>query len=268
MNTDPSIHKYIRSIIQALCLCLLSLTVHQLPAQSEAETATSNESVAMSVETVETTEEKGQTILDMFKNGGWAMYPLGLLSVFAMGLIVYNFLAINSNRLLGSKVLPDIETALKALDLDKARSICSENDAPSTNIIHAGLARADIEAYDSKAVKEAIEESSTEELAGPFVLINYLSVIGSLAPMVGLLGTVSGMVKAFNIIGAEGAANAQALAGNISEALITTASGMIVGIPAMFFFFYFKNKYGKITSRVTRVVGDLQFTLGTAIKNR
>ena len=86
--------------------------------------------------------------------------------------------------------------------------------------------------------------------------------------MVGLLGTVSGMVKAFNIIGAEGAANAQALAGNISEALITTASGMIVGIPAMFFFFYFKNKYGKITSRVTRIVGDLQFTLGASIKNR
>ena len=66
--------------------------------------------------------------------------------------------------------------------------------------------------------------------------------------MVGLLGTVSGMVKAFNVIEAEGAGSAQALAGNISEALITTATGMIVGIPAMFFFFYFKNKYGKITS--------------------
>ena len=71
----------------------------------------------------------------------------------------------------------------------------------------------------------------------------------------------------FNVIGAEGAANAQALAGNISEALITTASGMIVGIPAMFFFFFFKNKYGKITSRVARVVGDLQFTLCSAVTN-
>ena len=59
-----------------------------------------------------------------------------------------------------------------------------------------------------------------------------------------------------------------ALAGNISEALITTATGMIVGIPAMFFFFFFKNRYGKITSRIGRIVGDLQFTLNKAIRNR
>ncbi len=86
--------------------------------------------------------------------------------------------------------------------------------------------------------------------------------------MLGLLGTVSGMVKAFNVIEAEGAGSAQALAGNISEALITTATGMIIGIPAMFFFFYFKNKYGKITSRVARVVGDIEFTLTKAAKSK
>ena len=84
--------------------------------------------------------------------------------------------------------------------------------------------------------------------------------------MVGLLGTVSGMVKAFNIIGAEGAANAQALAGNISEA-ITTASGMIVGIPAMFLSSILRISTVR-SARVTRVVGDLQFTLWLAIKNR
>ena len=143
-----------------------------------------------------------------------------------------------------------------------------QNPAPTTSVIAAGLNRVDLNNYDPEPIKEAIEEASSEELAGPFILINYLSVIGSLAPMVGLLGTVSGMVKAFNVIEAEGAGSAQALAGNISEALITTASGMIVGIPAMFFFFFFKNRYGKITSRVARVVGDIEFTLTTAVKNR
>jgi biopolymer transport protein ExbB len=228
------------------------------------------------VESVETAEEAAaaeaaagdKSLIDMYKNGGWAMYPLTLLSISAFGLIVYNFMAINPKQILQPSVLPEIDTALQAMDIEKARSICDENPAPATNIIHAGLARVDINRYNPEQVKEAVEEASAEELAGPFILINYLSVIGSLAPMVGLLGTVSGMVKAFNVIGAEGAANAQALAGNISEALITTASGMIVGIPAMFFFFFFKNKYGKITSRVARVVGDLQFTLSTAISNR
>ena len=208
-----------------------------------------------------------QSLIDMWKNGGWAMYPLTILSIAAFGLIVYNFMAVSVKQLLQPSLLPEIDAALKELDIERARSICDENPAPTTNIVHGGLARVDIHSYDSEQVKEAIEESAAEELANPFVLINYLSVIGSLAPMVGLLGTVSGMVKAFNVIGAEGAANAQALAGNISEALITTASGMIVGIPAMFFFFFFKNKYGKITSRVARVVGDLQFTLCTAVKH-
>ncbi|WP_269526397.1 MotA/TolQ/ExbB proton channel family protein [Coraliomargarita parva] len=209
-----------------------------------------------------------KSLIDMFKAGGWAMYPLGLLSISGFGLIVYNFMAVKPGPILKTNATVEIDKALEQADIDSAKNICEQNPGPATNIIHAGLVRVDIRDYDPEQVKEAIEEASAEELSGPFVLINYLSVVASLSPMVGLLGTVSGMVKAFNVIEAEGAGSAQALAGNISEALITTASGMIIGIPAMFFFFFFKNKYGKITSRVGRVVGDLQFTLNKAIKNR
>ena len=212
--------------------------------------------------------QQQQSLIDMFKAGGWAMYPLTFLSISGFGLIVYNFLAVKPEPILKTQVTGEIDQALQNRDIDKAKSICAENPAPTTNIINAGLTRVDIDNFDPQPVKEAIEEASAEELASPYVLINYLSVIGSLSPMVGLLGTVSGMVKAFNVIQAEGAGSAQQLAGNISEALITTASGMIIGIPAMFFFFYFKNRYGKITSRVGRVVGDLQFTLNSAVKSR
>lgn len=213
-------------------------------------------------------EEGSKSLIDMFKAGGWAMYPLGLLSISGFGLIVYNFMAVKPGPILQTEVAAEVDTALKALDIDKAKQLCENTPAPMTNIIGAGLVRADLNDFDAEQVKEAVEEASAEELAGPYILINYLSVVGSLSPMVGLLGTVSGMVKAFNVIEAEGAGSAQALAGNISEALITTATGMIVGIPAMFFFFFFKNRYGKITSRVGRIVGDLQFTLFTALKNR
>lgn len=209
-----------------------------------------------------------KSLIDMFKAGGWAMYPLTLLSISGFGLIVYNFMAVKPGPILKIDVASEIDEALKVVDIEKAKSLCAENPAPMTNIVGAGLVRVDVNDYNPEQVKEAVEEASAEELAGPYILINYLSVIGSLSPMVGLLGTVSGMVKAFNVIEAEGAGSAQALAGNISEALITTATGMIVGIPAMFFFFFFKNRYGKITSRVGRIVGDLQFTMNTAIKNR
>ena len=209
-----------------------------------------------------------KSLIDMFKAGGLAMYPLMLLSISGFGLIVYNFMAVKAGPILKIDVAAEIEEALKVVDLEKAKNLCDENPAPMTNIFGAGLVRVDVNDYNAEQVKEAVEEASAEELAGPYILINYLSVIGSLSPMVGLLGTVSGMVKAFNVIEAEGAGSAQALAGNISEALITTATGMMVGIPAMFFFFFFKNRYGKITSRVGRIVGDLQFTMNTAIKNR
>jgi len=231
---------------------------------AQTEPAAAAEEVEAEAEPVD--DEK--SLIDMYKAGGWAMYPLSFLSVLGLGLIVYNFIAVKPGPILQSEVLPQLEDALKTLDISKAKSICNENPAPTTNIIGAGLARVDLDHYNAEQIKEAVEEASAEELADPFVLINYLSVIGSLSPMVGLLGTVSGMVKAFNVIEAEGAGSAQALAGNISEALITTATGMIIGIPAMFFFFFFKNKYGKITSRVGRIVGDLQFTINTALTKR
>lgn len=256
------------SIFAITLLVAAGLSTMTLSLQAQTADDTTIEATDEETAAAEAPTEVEKSLLDMFKAGGLAMYPLGILSISGFGLIVYNFMAVKAGPLLSPSITPLIDEALKELDIDKAKSICDENPSPTTNIIRAGLVRLDIENYATDPIKEAIEEASAEELSGPFVLINYLSVIGSLSPMVGLLGTVSGMVKAFNVIESEGAGSAQLLAGNISEALITTATGMIVGIPAMFFFFFFKNKYGKITSRVGRVIGDLQFTLTTAIKNR
>ncbi|WP_309385171.1 MotA/TolQ/ExbB proton channel family protein [Cerasicoccus frondis] len=204
---------------------------------------------------------ESQSLLDMFAAGGWAMYPLGFLSVSAFGLVIYNFLMIREKAFLRPDLVEQITPVMGNLQFDKARQICDENPSVVTNIIYSGLDRVDPENFDPEIIKEAMEESSTEELAAPFVMINYLSLIATLSPMVGLLGTVSGMVKAFRGIAAAGMGNPQGLADNISEALITTASGLIVAIPAMFFFFFFKNKYGKIASSVSKLVGDVFFEM-------
>ena len=235
----------------ALLAAVLQLTLQQ-PLNAQEIAAATEDANAEKVET---------SLIEMYKTGGWAMYPLTLLSIGMVGLIVYNALAVQSDQILQPKLVPEIDQALEKLDIEQAKTLCESNPGPLTNIIQAGLSRTDLSNYDLEQVKEAMEEASAEELSGPYLLINYLSIIAALSPMVGLLGTVSGMVKAFNVIKTEGAGSAQELAGNISEALITTASGMIIGIPAMFFFFFFKNKYGKITSRIARIIGDLQFTL-------
>ena len=85
--------------------------------------------------------------------------------------------------------------------------------------------------------------------------------------MVGMLGTVSGMIKAFRNIALGGMGKPELLADNISEALITTAVGLVVGIPAMFAFFFFKSRYARLTSRLARICGDLHHTLTFALTN-
>lgn len=207
-----------------------------------------------------------KSLADMWRAGGITMYPLGLFAIFGTTLIIYNFIAIRRKKFLNPKGVVILERMVNQLQIKESIDYCEKNPSPITNIIGAGLARSNDNEVDADAMAQAMEEASVEEFAGPYVLINYLSVIASLAPMMGLYGTVSGMVKAFNTIAAEGAGSASKLADNISEALITTAAGMIIGIPAMFFFFFFKNRYGAIISSSSRIIGDIIFTLKTSLK--
>ena len=207
-----------------------------------------------------------KSLADMWRAGGWTMYPLGFFGIFGTTLIVYNFIVIRKKKFLNPDGVKQVEKYINALQIQEAVDYCEKNPSPITNIIGSGLARADVRGIDADEVSTAMEEASAAEFADPYVMINYLSVIASLAPMLGLYGTVSGMVKAFNTIATEGAGSASKLADNISEALITTAAGMIVGIPAMFFFFFFKNKYGAIISGASSIIGDLVFNLKTCLK--
>lgn len=207
-----------------------------------------------------------KSLADMWRAGGWTMYPLGFFGIFGTTLIVYNFIVVRKKKFLNPDGVKQVEKYINALQIQEAVDYCEKNPSPITNIIGSGLARADARGIDADEVSTAMEEASAAEFADPYVMINYLSVIASLAPMLGLYGTVSGMVKAFNTIATEGAGSASKLADNISEALITTAAGMIVGIPAMFFFFFFKNKYGAIISGASSIIGDLVFNLKTCLK--
>ena len=106
-------------------------------------------------------------------------------------------------------------------------------------------------------VNEAMEERAGKVLAGPMVFVQYLQVLASISPMMGLLGTVSGMVKAFRNIADQGIGKPELLANNISEALITTATGLLIAIPALMAYFYFKNKYLAASSGIYERLGKM-----------
>ena len=114
-----------------------------------------------------------------------------------------------------------------------------------------------------ESIREGIDLTATARMSNLIKPVNYLSNIGSVSPLVGLLGTVSGMIKAFQSLSLGASANAEQMANNISEALITTAAGLIIAIPAMLFYFWFKNNFMETLSIINSEIGRLLNALQT-----
>jgi len=197
---------------------------------------------------------KKMTLLDMWKVGGWCMWPLGASSMAMCYFIVRNSLLLRMKNLLRADLKPAIEEKLARKDVQGAREICQNNPSLMTSVLDAGLERITEADFDPAHIAEAIEEAGNERMVTFMKPINFLSIIGGTAPMIGLLGTVSGMIKAFQSISAGGMGKPEVLAGNIGEALITTAAGLIIAIPSMISYFIFKNNFIKHMSTMGRMV--------------
>ncbi len=205
-------------------------------------------------------EASGQwnTLWDYWKVGGFAMYPIGLCSVGTVALTVYCWLQFRTVKMLQPLVVPQLKEALKQRDINQAKSICQSSPGMLTNILGAGLARSEEEgAINIDKMEKAMEESSVEEVNEGMKPLTYLSVISQVAPMFGLLGTVTGMIGAFNKIGLGSMGDPEKLASNIGEAMITTAAGLLVAIPTMFAYFGFKTQLTGNVSRASRILGDI-----------
>jgi len=218
---------------------------------------------AFAQQATEGAEEVQLTLGNMIAQGGWAMIPLGLLSIAMFGFILQNALLLREKKMLRADLIPTLRKSLAGRVVGEAVALCRTENALLTTVMAAGLERCDVDDLDMDNIKEAIEEASTEQMAAYMKPINYLSIIGAIAPMLGLLGTVSGMIKAFQHIGTKGMGNPAELAGNIGEALVTTATGLIIAIPAMLFYFYFKNSFIKSMATLGREIGILLDALRT-----
>lgn len=206
------------------------------------------------------------TFWQIIKLGGWCMWPLGACSVAAFALVIYNAIAVRPTKLLRPDLVAQLQSAFDSLDVEAARNICVSNPGPITNITLAGLGRIRDGEVRIESIEKGMEEASTAEVTGPMIPINYLSVIGVISPMIGLLGTVSGMISGFHAMALGGMGRPELLANSISEALITTAAGLIIGIPAMIGYFYFKNRYMRVVSGTSRICGELLDTLNVAVR--
>lgn len=201
---------------------------------------------------------KSMTLAEMWTQGGWTMWPLALFSSAVVFFVIRNVLLLRPKNLLRADLTAELDAVLKCRDVAAARQICQNNPSLMTLVLDAGLERLDGDEMEADHAASAMEEAGNEQMVTFMKTINVLSIIGGTAPMVGLLGTVSGMIKAFQTIAAGGMGKPELLAGNIGEALITTAVGLIIAIPAMFAYFIFKNNFIKHMSTMSRMVSHFQ----------
>jgi len=202
-------------------------------------------------------DQQWDSLYGMWKVGGPVMWPIGLCSVLAVGLAVYGFLMYREEKMMRPDLIPGIQDALGRLNIEEALNICNGAPCMLTNVLGAGLRRISDGVLDVGSMEKAMEEASIEETNENMKPLNNLSVASQIAPMLGLLGTVTGMIGAFNKIGMGAMGDPEKLANDIGEAMITTAFGLIVAIPAMFAYFWLKGRYTTNIARMARVLGGL-----------
>lgn len=182
-------------------------------------------------------------MVDLFFKGGNFMYPLLVMLFFGIVVIIERFYTLFKAHINAKEFMVELQDVLKQDGPEGAAELCANTRGPVATVLHAGLLRLD---RGIEHVEKSIEESGAIEMAFLERGLVWLSTVANLAPLVGFLGTVSGMIRAFNDIAAAGDVDPSVVAGGISEALITTASGLVVAIPVQAAYNFFLSKIDKI----------------------
>lgn len=178
-------------------------------------------------------------MLEFIKAGGWLMVPIIAFSIIAAAICLERLWALNNKRLVPDDLLADVWTKLKAGQLDNDAVNQLRGDSALGLVLAAGLNNANA---GRDIMKESIEESANYVIHDMERYLNTLGTIAAVSPLVGLLGTVIGMIAVFSELMLHGTGNVAILAGGISQALITTASGITVAIPALIMHRHFHRK--------------------------
>jgi len=239
MKPKPS--NTIRRGQRALALLALALffltSALPLAAQDEGDGASGGEAAAAPV------VEENVSALDLYKQGGNFMHILLVCSIGTIAVASYCFVQINRSKLAPQGLVDQVNAAMAAKDVGAAYNLCQGSSSSYAKVIAGALLKVnfDRDLANKASMMDASAEVLDEEEHRQMVWVNYLNIFATLAPMIGLLGTVWGMIEAFDKL-ATTSGDAKQLAGGIKIAMVTTAGGLIVGIPSMFFFFFFRDR--------------------------
>jgi biopolymer transport protein ExbB len=169
-------------------------------------------------------------VIELIVRGGIFMYPIVFCSVVALAVFLERIWILRRRNIIPDEFVRSVEDLVRKQKISEALFLAQGDTSSIGRIFLAGLKNVGRGLW---LVKEAIEEKGVREAIGLEKRIGILSTVANLAPLLGLLGTVSGMIRSFNVISLQGTGNPAHLAGGISEALITTAAGLCVAIPTL-----------------------------------
>jgi biopolymer transport protein ExbB len=210
-------------------------------------------------------DEQTRTLLHTIADGGIVGLLIILLSMVSVGFIVEHSLSIRKSVLMPDPVMDELDNLIEQGEVDAAIETCHEpqNQCLATNVISSGLERYQGSEFGFAEYKAAVEEAGEDQTGQLYRKTEVLGLIGSIAPMLGLTGTVLGMIEAFNAIAASGGlARPDELAGGIGKALVTTLMGLVVAIPTMVAFSFFRNKIDSIVAEAGKRIEQILMPLG------
>lgn len=206
---------------------------------------------------------EGKSLLEIFNTGGFTMYILLLCSIVSFGVIINRLIdyAVKS-RVKRVAFMERIRRELQAKNINGAIDLCRRADSPVSNVALAGLK---LHGRDEKEISSAMEREITIEILKLERYTSVIGTIGNISVYIGLFGTVLGIIRAFHDISRVGAGGMNVVIGGVSEALITTATGLAVAIPAVVAYNYcvkridnFTNEMELCASELTDIIGSKQ----------
>ena len=199
-------------------------------------------------------DDASMSFFEILSQGGILMIPLFILSILAIFVIAERWKTLNNSVMNVQSMLDNIESMLKTGSQQRAMDYCDGFDKPLARILKAGIKRLGRPIRD---IEEAIRNAGKKEIYYLETRMNWLATIAGVAPLVGFTGTVTGMIRAFmDIQSLQGNVNPSVLAGGIWEALITTATGLIVGIIAYGFYNYLLGKINRMIFELENASAD------------
>ena len=195
-----------------------------------------------------------KTLMDLFIEGGWVMYPITACSVAMIWFIVDGYIRTSAGKLYPVDHVTQLRELFKKGDYVGAYAFAKSAGSPLADVVRAGVAFTP----DGKTMtEEAIISEITRVNAELKGRSSYLSVIGVCTPMIGLVGTVTGMMSAFETLGTSGVGDPSKLSGAIGEVLVATGAGLFIAIPAFMSYYMLANRINKGVHDITEIVTGL-----------